>query len=114
MMYLNVSMMHSNTLLMGWGGLTDKKVSHPQSDIQLSLAKWPSYNRDKSAPKMYEFLSTVGTLIWLSSEHYVMQSIGTCYFYWVTAMLTRPLHVPYLFGLPYSYTIPSGTRPTSI
>ena len=29
------------------------------------------------------------------------------------ARLTRPLHVPYSFGLPYSYTIPSGTRPTS-
>ena len=31
----------------------------------------------------------------------------------VMGRLTRPLHVPYSFGLPYSYTIPSGTRPTS-
>ena len=27
--------------------------------------------------------------------------------------LTRPLHVPYSFGLPYSYTTPTGTRPMS-
>ena len=31
----------------------------------------------------------------------------------VLARLTRPLHVPYSIALPYSYTIPSGTRPTS-
>ena len=32
----------------------------------------------------------------------------------VSRRLPQPLHVPYSIGLPYSYTIPSGTRPTSI
>ena len=31
----------------------------------------------------------------------------------VIGRLARPLHVPYSFALPYSYTTPSGTRPTS-
>ena len=31
----------------------------------------------------------------------------------VMERLTRPLHVPYSIGLPYSYTTPSCTRPTS-
>ena len=33
-----------------WAGLTEKKVTQPESDIQLQ-AKWLSYNRDKSAAK---------------------------------------------------------------
>ena len=31
----------------------------------------------------------------------------------VMGWLTRPYSIPYSIGLPYSYTIPSGTRPTS-
>ena len=61
---------------------------------------------------MYEFLSSMGTLVWLNTTavHWdlLLQSGRG-----VMGRLTRPLHVPYSFGLPYSYTIPSGTRPTS-
>ena len=45
----------------------------------------------------------------MASEALLLQSgIG------VVGRLTRPLHVPYSLGLPYSYTTRTNTRPTSI